>query len=61
MVSEACARMGCSLEFRNPPDLSWGKLSDDGKWSGHVHNLMEHKADLAIGTIGIYEQRNNAR
>ena len=61
MITEACALMGCSFEFRNPPDLSWGKLGDDGKWSGHVRNLVDHKTDMAIGTIGMFVQRNNVR
>ena len=59
MIKEACHQMGWSLEFRNPPDLSWGKLGDDKIWSGHVGYLMENKADLAIGTVGLFVERNN--
>ena len=61
MVDAACSVLGCTLEFVNPPDLSWGRLGDDRKWSGHVSSLINHRAGLALGTIGMYVQRNNVR
>ncbi|KAK7109957.1 ionotropic receptor 25a-like [Littorina saxatilis] len=41
------------------PDGLFGAMADDGSWSGVINELIEKRADIAVGPISVMAEREN--
>eukprot|EP00095_Tigriopus_kingsejongensis_P002329 maker-scaffold347_size200506-snap-gene-1.27 protein:Tk02329 transcript:maker-scaffold347_size200506-snap-gene-1.27-mRNA-1 annotation:"glutamate receptor delta-2-like" len=52
-------RMNFKISYAFPREQEWGKLGEDGLWTGMVGDVMYGRADMAIGGLTINEERSN--
>ncbi|XP_035218116.1 probable glutamate receptor [Stegodyphus dumicola] len=56
-LSEA---LGFRYELLTPPDREWGRLQQDGNWTGIIGMVQRKEADMALCALGITHQRFEA-
>ncbi|XP_035206049.1 probable glutamate receptor [Stegodyphus dumicola] len=53
-----------ALDFRykllDTPDREWGRMKEDGNWSGIIGMVQRREADIALGVFAVTDQRFEA-
>ncbi|ESO98322.1 hypothetical protein LOTGIDRAFT_114647 [Lottia gigantea] len=60
---ELLKRISYLLDFDyilyDSPDGMYGSMDDDGNWNGAIKELIDKKADIAVGPISVMAEREN--
>ncbi|XP_053406688.1 ionotropic receptor 25a-like [Mercenaria mercenaria] len=59
LFKEIAERLDFDYDFYESEDGYFGSLNDDGTWNGAIHELIEKKADIAVGPISVMSEREN--
>ncbi|KAF8778203.1 Glutamate receptor ionotropic like protein [Argiope bruennichi] len=56
-LDSVLAALGFKYKMLEPNDHEWGRLQSSGNWSGLIGMLHNGKADIAISTLSVTEER----
>ncbi|XP_065556599.1 ionotropic receptor 25a-like isoform X5 [Artemia franciscana] len=57
LLKELQERLGFEYEVYESPDGLYGSLAENGSWSGMIKEVMEKKADIALGALSVTAER----
>jgi len=59
LIEELKALMGFDYELYEAPDRKFGSMSEAGEWDGMVAELVNKKADIALGSLSVMSERES--
>ncbi|XP_022249395.1 glutamate receptor ionotropic, kainate 2-like [Limulus polyphemus] len=60
LIKEIAKELGFKYKFREVGDNTYGKKNTWGEWNGMIQELIEGKADLAVGDLTVTYEREDA-
>ncbi|XP_076371702.1 glutamate receptor ionotropic, kainate 2-like isoform X1 [Tachypleus tridentatus] len=60
LIEEISKELGFKYKFREVSDHTYGKKNQWGEWNGMIQELIEGKADLAVGDLTVTYERESA-
>ncbi|KAF7998303.1 hypothetical protein HCN44_009701 [Aphidius gifuensis] len=59
LIEEIRKILGFEYEIRLVDDNNFGSMNDDGEWNGMIKELVDKKADIALGALSVMAEREN--
>nr|QNL15113.1 ionotropic receptor 25a [Aulacocentrum confusum] len=59
LMKEIQEILGFEYEIYVAPDNEFGNMAPDGTWNGMIKELMDKRADIALGTLSVMAEREN--
>ncbi|XP_050546759.1 ionotropic receptor 25a [Daktulosphaira vitifoliae] len=59
LIEEIKKQIGFEYEIYIAPDNSFGHMDDNGQWNGMIKELIEKRADIALGSMSVMAEREN--
>lgn len=59
LIEEIRKILGFEYEIRLADDNNFGSMNDDGEWNGMIKELVDKKADIALGALSVMAEREN--
>ncbi|XP_071447959.1 ionotropic receptor 25a [Hetaerina americana] len=60
LLEEIRAIVGFEYEIYEAPDKKFGFMDEQGQWNGMVKELVEKRADIALSSMAVMAERENA-
>ncbi|XP_008183092.2 ionotropic receptor 25a [Acyrthosiphon pisum] len=59
LIEEIRKLIGFEYEIYIAPDNNFGNMDENGQWNGMVKELVEKRADIALGSLSVMAEREN--
>ncbi|XP_066596755.1 ionotropic receptor 25a [Prorops nasuta] len=59
LLEETRQHMKFEYDIREVDDKEYGKMNEDGTWNGMMRELIEKRADVALGSLWVMAEREN--
>ncbi|RZF33895.1 hypothetical protein LSTR_LSTR009919 [Laodelphax striatellus] len=59
LIEEIRKLVGFEYEIYVAPDNSFGEMDENGQWNGMIKELVEKRADIALGSLSVMAEREN--
>nr|AXY87920.1 ionotropic receptor 25a.3 [Subpsaltria yangi] len=59
LIEEIRKLLGFEYEIYVAPDNSFGYMDDNGQWNGMIKELIEKRADIALGSLSVMAERES--
>ncbi|XP_054262765.1 ionotropic receptor 25a [Macrosteles quadrilineatus] len=59
LIDEISKMINFEYEIYVAPDNSFGFMDDNGQWNGMIKELIEKRADIALGSLAVMAEREN--
>ncbi|XP_046565888.1 ionotropic receptor 25a-like [Haliotis rubra] len=59
LLDKIADRMSFTYEIYDSPDGLVGSMASDGSWSGLINELIQKRAEIAVGPISVMAEREN--
>ncbi|TRY77929.1 hypothetical protein TCAL_07724 [Tigriopus californicus] len=59
LINELKQLMGFEFELYEAPDAKYGRMDEEMNWNGMVKELVDKKADVALGALSVMAEREN--
>ncbi|XP_057341195.1 ionotropic receptor 25a [Microplitis mediator] len=59
LINEVQKIMNFEYEIYESPDNNFGTMDENGKWDGMIKELIDKRADIALGTLSVMAEREN--
>ncbi|KAI5740635.1 hypothetical protein M8J76_005732 [Diaphorina citri] len=59
LIEEIRKLVGFEYEIFVAPDNSFGNMDENGQWNGMIKELIEKRADIALGSLSVMAEREN--
>lgn len=59
LIEELKKLMGFEYEIFEAPDEQYGRMNENSEWNGMVKELIDKRADIALGALSVMAEREN--
>lgn len=59
LINDIKEILGFEYEIHEAPDNEFGTMKEDATWNGMIKELIEKRADIALGTLSVMAEREN--
>ncbi|CAH0391759.1 unnamed protein product [Bemisia tabaci] len=59
LIEEIKSQIGFEYEIYVVPDNNFGNMDENGQWNGMIKELVEKRADIALGSLSVMAEREN--
>ncbi|KAG8282323.1 Ionotropic receptor 25a [Homalodisca vitripennis] len=59
LIEEISKMLGFEYDIYIAPDNSFGFMDENGQWNGMIKELIEKRADIALGSLAVMAEREN--